>query len=141
MWPRTFDARLASWLELRRLCVTQPLQQSLAAINQWWFDAPWSAYHLHWDDQDTWPDPWQLLDDNIYCDLARGLGMLYTITMIDRPDVQCARLVEIDADNLVEILPEKYILNWDQHSIVNTNLTLSKVKHSVSQQQIKQQIQ
>lgn len=141
MWPKTFDARLASWMRLRQQCSNMDIEPALMAINQWWFGTPWCAYHLHWDDRPTWPDPWQLLDDNIYCPLARGLGILYTITLLDRPDVQSARLVEIGADNLVEIPSEKYILNWDRDSIVNINLTLGKVRHSVSQQQLKNTIQ
>jgi hypothetical protein len=141
MWPKTFEARLSSWMRLREQCADLELEPALIAINQWWFQPPWTAYHLHWDDQLTWPDPWQLLGDNIYCDLARGLGIMYTITLLDRPDVQTAQLVEVGADNLVVISDEKYILNWDRDQIVNINLTLSKVRHSVSQQQLKQQIQ
>jgi hypothetical protein len=34
----------------------------------------------------TWPDPWQLLSDDVYCEVARGLGILYTITLLDRAD-------------------------------------------------------
>lgn len=141
MWPRTFDARLDSWVRLRTHCQTLDTEPCLAAINSWWFQSPWIPYHLHWDDQPSWPDPWQLLEDNLYCGLARGLGILYTIALLDRPDLQKARLIEVDADNLVLIEGEKYILNWDRDEIVNINLTLKKTRHSVDQQQIKQRIQ
>lgn len=141
MWAKTFDARLASWTELRTAAGNQPVEQALAAINAWWFNSPWMPYHLHWDDRPTWPDPWQLLEDNIFCDLARGLGILYTITLIDRPDLQGVRLAEVQGNNLVLIPGKKYILNWDRDQIVNINLTLDKVKHSVDQQQLKQSIQ
>lgn len=141
MWPRTFDARLDSWVRLRTHCQSLALEPCLAAINSWWFQSPWIPYHLHWDDQPSWPDPWQLLEDNLYCGLARGLGILYTIALLDRPDLQKARLIEVDADNLVLIEGEKYILNWDRDEIVNINLTLKKTRHSVDQQQIKQRIQ
>lgn len=141
MWPRTFDARLAEWANLRQRCADMPLEAALETINAWWFQVPWTAYHLHWDDQPTWPDPWQLLEDNIYCGLARGLGIMYTITLMDRPDLQTAQLMEHGADNLVVISQEKYILNWDKDQIVNINLTPTKTKHSVGQQQLKQIIQ
>lgn len=141
MWARTFDARLASWMELRQTCQDQPLEQALTSINQWWFRTPWTAYHLHWDDFDTWPDPWQLLEDNIFCNLARGLGIMYTVVLIDRPDLQTAKLVETTTDNLVSIDNEKYILNWDRDRIVNINLTLDNPRHSVDQQKLKHQIQ
>jgi hypothetical protein len=68
-----------------------------------------------------WPNPWQLLSDNVYCEVARGLGILYTITLLDRADMAPARLVLTDAGrNLVLVAKEKYILNWDAGNIVNT---------------------
>jgi hypothetical protein len=141
MWPRTFEARLTSWNSLRQDCLGIPLGDALEKINQWWFKTPWTPYHLHWDDRSYWPDPWQLLEDNIYCNLARGLGIMYTITLIDRLDLQAAQLTEVAADNLVVIPGEKYILNWAHDQIVNINLPLKETKHSVRQQQLKQQIQ
>ena len=101
MWPRTFAERLESWAQLREHASTADAETALGAINSWWFQTPWRAYHLHWDDQAVWPDPWQLLSDDLYCPLARGLGILYTITMLDRPDLQDAVLAEFDSDNLV----------------------------------------
>jgi hypothetical protein len=95
---------------------------------------------LHWDDQAVWPDPWQLLSDDLYCPLARGLGILYTITMLDRQDLQDAVLVEVDSDNLVLVDKKKYILNWDANSIVNIKPTQSRSRHSLTQEQIKQKI-
>jgi hypothetical protein len=121
MWPTTFDARLASWTFLREQCQHLPVEPALDRINNWWFQAPWQPYYLHWDDQLTWPNPWQLLSDNAYCEVARGLGILYTITLLDRADMTPVRLVLTDAGrNLVLVAKEKYILNWESGNIVNT---------------------
>ena len=140
MWPRTFAERLESWAQLREQASTADVETALRAINSWWFQTPWRAYHLHWDDRAVWPDPWQLLSDDLYCPLARGLGILYTITMLDRPDLQDAVLAEFDSDNLVLVAKEKYILNWDSTTVVNINPTGSRSRHSITQEQIKQQI-
>lgn len=87
----------------------------------------------------TWPDPWQLLSDNIYCDLARGLGILYTITLLDRADLASTMLVLTETgDNLVLVAKEKYILNWDKDTILNTNQEV-KIKKQLTQQAVKQQ--
>ena len=122
MWPNTVDQRLQSWYELRQLASTADLESALDLVNSWWFNAPWRPYHLHWDDWQNWPDPWQLLSDNMFCPLARGLGILYTVTMLNRPDIQDAELINSDNDNLVQISNGKYILNWDPKQIVNTSL-------------------
>jgi hypothetical protein len=140
MWPKTFAERLESWAQLRTQASTADVETALGAINSWWFHAPWRAYHLHWDDRAVWPDPWQLLSDDLYCPLARGLGILYTITMLDRADLQDAVLIEIDSDNLVQVHKKKYILNWDSDTIVNISPTGSRTRHSITQEQIKQQI-
>lgn len=120
MWPVTFDNRLQAWVELRSRCQLLDLENSLTAINQWWFNTPWQPYYLHWDDQTDWPDPWQLLNDNVYCDLARSLGIVYTISLLERVDMADAELVLTeDGSNLVLVAKEKYILNWNRDSIVN----------------------
>jgi len=136
MWYPTFAARLESWNMLRDQCQSAPLESALEAINDWWFQTPWRPYYLHWDDQVTWPDPWQLLSDDVYCDLARALGILYTITLLDRADMASARLILTDTGlNLVQVDKTKYILNWEPHVIVNTNLEF-QIKRQYQQKQI-----
>ena len=133
MWPNTVDQRLQSWYELRQLAITVDLEQALDLVNVWWFNAPWRPYHLHWDDRQNWPDPWQLLSDNMFCPLARGLGILYTVTMLNRPDIQDAELINSDNDNLVLVSNRKYILNWDSKQIVNTSLPVLAGQNNFTQ--------
>lgn len=123
MWPSTFSGRLEKWNLLRDQCQNLSVEHALETINDWWFNAPWRPYYLHWDDQLTWPDPWQLLSDDIYCEVARGLGILYTITLLDRADIGPASLVLTESGhNLVLVNQTKYILNWEKDTVVNNNL-------------------
>ena len=140
MWNKNFTDRLASWNQLRQQSATEDLDTALVSINSWWFQSPWTAYHLHWDDQQDWPDPWQLLSDDQYCPVARGLGIMYTIAMLDREDLQDAQMIEYQSDNLVLVNNEKYILNWDPDQVLNISLGRSKPRRQVSQEQIKQKI-
>lgn len=111
------------------------------AINQWWMHSPWTAYYLHWDDRQDWPDPWQLLNENIFCDVARGLGILYTITMLQHSQLQDARLVETKNYNLVLVNQEKYILNWYPDTIVNNNFKEQTIRRCITQQELRQKLQ
>ena len=138
MWCSTFEQRLVAWNTLRDRVRMLPKPDALAEINSWWQQTPWRAYHLHWDDRVDWPDPWQLLSDNIYCDLARGLGILYTITVLDRDDLQDAVLIDSDQGNLVLVEDGKYILNWDQS--LGLNINLQQNKHHIAQSDVKQQL-
>jgi len=136
MWPNTFSSRLKSWNTLREQAQTLPLESALISINQWWFNSPWQPYYLHWDDQPKWPDPWQLLSDNFYCYVARGLGIVYTISMLDRADMTPTTLILTEeGHNLVQVGKEKYILNWEPDSIVNTFQEV-KIKQQYQQQKI-----
>ena len=139
MWPADFAGRLESWNNLRNQVQNLPTEKTLEYINSWWFAVPWRPYYLHWDDQPNWPDPWQLLSDNHYCDLARALGILYTITLLDRADLGDATLVLTESgDNLVLVAKSKYILNWDRDTIVNT-IQVTNIKKQLTQSAVKQQ--
>jgi len=121
MWPKNFADRLEAWAELRTRTQELLLEAALQIINNWWHQSPWQPYYLHWDDQPKWPDPWQLLSDNVYCDLARGLGILYTVSIMDREDlVSCELVLTKDGRNLVLINKEIYTLNWNESVLVNT---------------------
>jgi hypothetical protein len=139
MWPADFAGRLESWNHLRDQVQNLSAEKTLEIINSWWFNVPWRPYYLHWDDQPNWPDPWQLLSDNHYCDLARALGILYTITLLDRADLGDATLVLTESgDNLVLVSKSKYILNWDRDTVVNTNQE-TNIKKQLTQSAVKQQ--
>lgn len=141
MWPRDFQQRLAAWNRLRAECAVGPWPEALHAINVWWFESPWTAYTVHWDDRSNWPDPWQLLEESRLCSLARGLGILYTIALLDRADMPAVRLVETDQDNLVLVDGGKYILNWCLDTIVNISPgTIKNSRHQFTLVEAQQQI-
>jgi hypothetical protein len=140
MWARTFRDRLGSWVELRSCANQESLLLALERVNNFWFAAPWQPYFLHWDDHMTWPDPWQLLDDNIYCDVARGLGICYTLTMLEHIELEDFEFVSTKNSNLVLVNQGKYILNYAQDDIVNTNLECEKILHRLSRDDIQQKL-
>jgi hypothetical protein len=138
MWHQNFADRLAAWHQLRADAADLDLPSALVKINSWWLTTPWHPYYLHWDDRNEWPDPWQLLDDNIYCGLARGLGIMYTIAMLDREDMKDASLFEAGSDNLVQVSQEKYILNWDSETIVNISPGAKNSKRQIALREVEQ---
>ena len=128
MWPRSYQDRLVAWVELRHLCQNLDLEPALVAVNDWWQKTPWRPYYLHWDDHANWPDPWQLLADNVYCDLARAVGIVYTLHLLKRNDITELGLIQTDDSNLVQVNLGKYILNWNAGHLLNiesikTNIT------------------
>ena len=140
MWPAQFEPRLAAWNQVREISFDQALPDALQSINLWWHHTPWCPYHLHWDDRTTWPDPWQLLSDNVYCDLARALGIMYTIVLSDRTDLSDSSIIQTDSGNLVQINQGKYILNWGRDIVLNTSLEQQKISNVIGYSDIRSQL-
>lgn len=119
MWPSAYEDRLQEWYALRLRCRDLDLDTCMATINNWWWQAPLINYYLHWDDRRGWPGPWDLLADNVFCDLARAVGMLYTVMIIDRGDITGVELAQTEDDNLVLVNQGIYVLNWAPGQLLN----------------------
>jgi hypothetical protein len=119
MWSDDFAQRLSEWKLLRETCVEQELETCLLQVNDWWWRVPTVNHYLHWDDHRNWPGPWDLLADNMFCDLARALGIVYTLLMVPRTDIQEISLLNSKQDNLVQVNKGKYILNWCPTKLLN----------------------
>jgi len=89
-------------------------------------------HHLHWDDHDSWPNPWDLLADNIWCDVARGLGIVYTILLCDPQSRTELDMLQTENDNLVSVDNGKYILNWAPRQILNIHSTNITVRRKIN---------
>lgn len=140
MWFPKFEQRLDSWSALRSQVSSMPTVDALSTINRWWAEVPWEPYYLHWDDKDTWPDPWQLLNDNIYCDVAKSLGILYTLSILERDDFSDAKMILTTQDyTLVVVCNGTYILNWEKDSVVN-NIPSTTSKRIITLPEIKEKI-
>jgi hypothetical protein len=119
MWPITFEERLQQWHALRVSVTELSGHNRYLAVNDWWFRAPMINHYLHWDDFPNWPDPWHLLDKNSWCDLARALGIVYTLMMVDNSYQDRLSIVQYNNDNLVLVDNGKYILNWCPRELLN----------------------
>ena len=139
MWKLPSADRLEQWKRFRREINLLPFEQALEQTAKFWSRAPFTPFYLDHDKPDSWPDPWTLIAENCYCDLARALGILYTISLLDRADLTDAALVlSQDGHNLVMVDKSKYILNWNPDTVVNTSQTI-EIHRQLSQSQIKQQ--
>jgi hypothetical protein len=129
-----YDSRLRSWYELRQSLQNADIKTKCLEIDKWWQSAPIVNHYLHPHEIDTWPGPWDLLNDNEYCYIARGLGMVYTLLLLGVTDIDFA-LGKDDNDEdvaLVMVDRAKYIMNYWPDMVVNINLTNFKITDSLS---------
>ena len=126
MFQQKPEDRLRSWREFRSTLDLIPLEQALAQIAEYWARAPFTPYYLDPDDPSRWPDPWTLIVENTYCDVAKCLGIVYTVTLTThRTDLDIVFQQYTDTRNnhvynLACVNQGKYILNMIDGAVVNT---------------------
>lgn len=126
------DERLRSWQDFRTTIGQKPFEQALADTQHLWSYAPYVAHYLTTDQLSTWPDPWELLYENYYCDLAKALGIVYTLYLSShRPDIEIRIYQAPDSKetyNLVLVDQGKYVLNMIHDEVVNKQQIDSNLK-------------
>ena len=123
-WNLRTNDRLAQWMDIRHRLSDLSLSAAVGELNQFWSTAPFVTYYLPPDRPEEWPDPWELLAENYYCDIAKALGIIYTIYFTSHKIDMDLRIYydykEKERYNLAYLADGKYILNYWPHEIVNT---------------------
>jgi hypothetical protein len=126
MWNLSPDDRLDHWRDFRRELDTLSTEQALQQCSHLWSYAPFVQRYLTPERVNSWPNPWELLAENRYCDLAKALGIVYTLHLSDHGStLDLGILVCQDPEsrgqyNLAWINEGKYVLNLSHDEVVNT---------------------
>jgi hypothetical protein len=125
----TYDTRLQSWYELRKNLENADIETKCVEIDKWWQKAPLVNHHLHPDATDDWPNPWELLVDNTYCDVARGLGMIYTLVLLGTEDVDLLVGTDDNSEDVILVTVDcaKYVMNYWPDTVLNNTLKDFKI--------------
>ena len=126
IWFQKPDVRMAIWRELRQQLDTLSLGDALKETSNLWSFAPYVDHYLDSHDVSQWPSPWELLTENYYCDLAKTLGMLYTIALSKHNVNQLELRVLYDEHkkervNIV-VVNNKHVINYHFNEVVNTTV-------------------
>ncbi len=124
MWKLTVADRMDRWKAFRAEISGQTFEQALNSIAVFWNTVPFTPYYLDHDSPDSWPDPWTLIAENYYCDIAKCLGMLYTLHLSGHKQHSVSLRMYKTAQlgewyNLVWIDDGKYVLNLEPEQHVN----------------------
>lgn len=137
-----YEARLSDWYDLRVRLEDSSLEEKCVEIDKWWQKAPLVTHHLHILDSENWPDPWQLLVENTYCEVARALGMCYTLLLLDVDNVEMVEATDNTGNDVVIVLVDnaKYVMNYYPDMVLSISSSDFKVKRIVSLDNIKRKI-
>jgi hypothetical protein len=142
IFQSSYSHRLKSWYDLRTKIENLDIQTICIQTDQWWQQAPLVNHYLHPIDLPKWPNPWELLVENTYCTLARGLGMCYTLLLLDIDNIEY-KLGKDDRDEDVAIVlvdNAKYTMNYWPNSVLSTNLTEFKLSETIDISKIKNKL-
>ena len=123
MFKLPASERLVRWRDFRKSLDALPLEKAIESTVDLWHGCPFSPYYLDPDKPETWPNPWTLIEENYYCDIAKSLGILYTIKFTQHnPEVELRIYIDPKTRysyNLVWIEQGKYVLNLISDQVVN----------------------
>lgn len=124
-----YETRLKNWYKLREDLINKDTKTKCIEIDNWWQKAPLLNHHLHPHDIGNWPDPWELLSENTYCEVARALGMCYTLLLLDVIDIKLVLATNESGDDVVLVLVDnaKYVLNYWPNTVISNSLKDFKV--------------
>lgn len=129
--------RLRAWGNFRKQISQASLVEAIDQTQHLWCYAPFVKHYLDESRVSEWPDPWELVYENYYCDLAKALGMLYTLYLSDHKDaVNMEIRIYKDANanqyNLVWINDGLYVANYQFNEVVNkTQIDNTLVLHTL----------
>lgn len=123
MWNQLPSERLRFWHDFRKTISIKDLEQAAKDTTHLWSYAPYVAHYLTTDHIEEWPGPWELVYENYYCDLAKALGIVYTLYLSShKPDLEIRVYKDtttMEQYNLVFVDNGKYVLNYVHDEVVN----------------------
>lgn len=73
----SFEERLLTWKSLQHRAARSSSPINL--VMDFWNNVPTAARSIDPYDQETWPDPWEMIEENTYCEFTKLLAVAYTL--------------------------------------------------------------
>lgn len=127
---RQFENRLAEWKKLRIV-----LGQSSSPVSDaisFWNNVPTAKRNIDPYDQSTWPDPWEMIEENSYCEFTKLLAVAYTLVFTSHFE-DCEPIFKIVVDKSQPRLYYMLLLGDNIVSLDNDNcmILLEKMPNDV----------
>lgn len=137
-----FNTRLQAWYEFRNKIKNKSVSEKCIETDNFWQKCPIVNHYLHTDYVTDWPDPWVLLSENMYCNVAKALGICYTLLLTGVNDIKMVQAIDNNNEEVILVLVDnaKYILNYWPNTVVNNCLQDFTIKQTVNIDHIKTKI-
>ena len=130
---RIYEERLVEWRSFRLSLENSntPILDTINFYNQ----APKVSIHTDPWTQDTWPDPWELINENQYCEFAKVLGICYTLQLTERFKSSVFE-IHIGVDDCSSsthylLVIDNFVINWDDSCVEKSKLPSSYISQKI----------
>lgn len=115
MFDKPYEQRMVIWRDFRSKIETSldPIQETIDFYNQ----APSCPIAADPYTPSSWPDPWELLEENNYCSFVKILAICYTLQLTDVLS-QASYEIHITRDNENS---ETYYLLYVDDAVIGFN--------------------
>jgi len=79
---RASQTQFASWMQLRK--DLEQVDNPLETAAQYFLKLPRAKFYTDPYDDSRWPTPWELIEENEYCQFNIILGICYTLQLTER---------------------------------------------------------
>jgi len=109
----TPEERISRWKDLRDSLDGSDEEEMLNNVAQFFADIPVGPRYIDYYTPDSWPTPWEILYDKLFCPNSISLLIYYTLLLQLGEDRIEVVLIDDKKDRfLVPLLDKKYILNY-----------------------------
>ena len=125
MFRLNLNDRMDRWKLFRRSLNNFSMPKAIELTNELWALCPFIPFYLDSQTPEQWPDPWVLLAENYYCDLAKVLGIVYTLHLCDHgisldPEIRIYTHINTSHNfHIAYLCDGKYVLNLIEGAVVN----------------------
>lgn len=119
VFMKDVNSRIFEWRNLRKSIENLNTYEQLENVVNWWSHAPLCKYVIDWDKPETWPTPWELISDNIFCDASLAYLMHQTLNL-SGVEAELLRLEKV-GDAAMAVRVGDYIINFSYNEIFTTD--------------------
>jgi hypothetical protein len=136
---KNYEERLLIW---RRLRDQIDKEGSIQLAIDFWNNIPLSSRNIDPYDSTTWPSPWELIEDNSYCEYTKILAIGYTLMLTDKfKDWHYEVRLGVDrkqAKMYYILVAGDYVLCFDQENSIQISILPKSIRieqtHVLSEQ-------
>lgn len=82
MFNKPYQERLAIWREFRNSLET--IDSPVSTAIEFFEEIPLVSFQTDPYSRSTWPDPWEMINENEYCEFTKLLAVCYTLQLTER---------------------------------------------------------